>query len=763
MGFLGRFRNYRVYRKLLLSYVLLIVITISLVTTILYFLFSAKAVQEIDDSSQKMLSQVSYTANVVFKQIEIITNQLLNDSQVTMFLYANNDKIVNYNVKLLLSKVQSVYPFISNISLYNFENGNYIDATGQSKDPNLPAPQHVQYFQFYPRQIEQVNEQMNRLLTFKIIPLPSFTGDSKSAIVLDLEEAYIQNTMRSISSSSPHTSTFVMDNRGIVLSHSNAAYFMNDVSDEEYVQTIIDGTSDQGSIESTINKKKYLITYVKSSTLDWYFVSVRPYNELFSNIYELRNWTLLVAVILCVIGGVIALVVTGNLYNPIKALVDKVSERGVTAKNASLLRLDEYNLLSEVFTNTLASAKTLENNLMRSTQAMKNSYMFNLLKGNSNESYFSPDIEQKWQNELKGPYLLAILIKIDSFQAFKLKYNAIDRGLVRFAVSNIAHELVNKVYPNEIAMIEEEETALIVQMPHSEFGEALYLTLAEIQETIQNYYKISVSVSIGDPCTHFLDIRNSYQSAQLYMKQRLFWGNGSILDATKARREQELPSRYPISSERKLIDVIKLCQPKSIQREIDDWIVHLSNNSYSQAIQYTNFLFLAIIREFETMTEWWGLDPNELYTAMNDVHAAETLEEIRKRLKDFCFRIMSMIEENKNNLTTVKIAKVIEEVKQYLHAKYTDPGISLESASDHVELSSGYIGKLFKTVTGSSFNDYVTSIRMEKAKELLLETSYTVAQIGERVGIYNVSYFSTLFKKKHGMTPSQFREQPRGE
>lgn len=763
MVLLKRFRHYRVYRKLLLSYLLLIIATITLVTSILYFLFSARTVQEIDQSSQEMLSQVSYTANVVFKQIEVITNQLLNDSQITMFLYANNDKIVNYNAKLLLSKVQSVYPYISNISLYNLVNGNYIDAVGQPRDPSIPVLQHVQYFQFYPRKITQDDGQEVRLLTFKIIPLPSFTGVSKSNIILDLNESYIQNTMQSISSSSRNISTFVMDKSGTVLSHSNEENFMNDVSGEEYVKKILSGTKDQGSFVRTINHKKHLVTYVKSTSLDWYFVSVRPYNELFSNIYELRNWMLLVAFILCLIGGAISLAVTGNLYNPIKALVDKVSERGEIAKNGALLRMDEYNLLSEVFTNTIASAQTLETSLMKTNHAMKNSYMFHLLKGNADETLFSAEIEQEWRNRLKGPYLLVLLIKTDSFQAFKKKYNAIDRGLIRFAISNIAHELMNNVYQNDIAMLEEEETVLIVQLSQPEFSESFYLTLAEMQAAIQNYYKITVSVSIGDIYTSFSDIGHSYQTARTYMKQRLFWGHGSILDADKSKREEESLSRYPLSIERKLIDVIKLCQPKSIHKEISDWMAQLTAFGYSQAIQYTNFLYHAIIREFENITEWWGLDPNELYIAMNEVHGAETLEEMKKSLTDFCFRIMSMIEENKNNQTAVKIAKVIEEVKQYLHARYADPGLSLESASEHVALSSGYIGKLFKSVTGSSFNDYVTSIRMEKAKEMLMETSDTVAQIGERVGIYNVSYFSTLFKKKHGMPPSQFREQPRGD
>jgi YesN/AraC family two-component response regulator len=243
------------------------------------------------------------------------------------------------------------------------------------------------------------------------------------------------------------------------------------------------------------------------------------------------------------------------------------------------------------------------------------------------------------------------------------------------------------------------------------------------------------------------------------MEQRLFWGGECILDASKARRESDNSLLYSSSSERKLIDAIKLCHLKSIQRECAEWIKEISRGSRSQAIQYTNFLFLAVIREFESIIKWWDVDPNDLYATMNEIHHVETLGEIKKCLNDFCIRLVAIIEENKNKAAAMKNTKVIEELKAFILEHYADPGLSLELVSEQAQLTSGYIGKLFKSVTGSSFNDYVTMVRMEKAKVLLVETDDTVAQIGELVGIFNFSYFSTLFKKKYGMTPSQFREQ----
>ncbi|MDR6549126.1 helix-turn-helix domain-containing protein [Paenibacillus qinlingensis] len=759
MGFLKRIQHYRVYRRLILSYLFLIMVTITLLCTILYSMFSARAVKEIDLSSREMLAQVSYTANVVFEQVQNITNQLVSDNQINTFMYANvDDKIADYNANLLLTKMQSVYPFLANISIYNFINKAYIDVISLPPDPQMGERTQTGYLGFYPRKVVDGNGSSLQLLTFKMIPEPVFSGPNKSAIVLDLKETYIQNTMSSISRSSRDTSTFVIDSKGTVISHSDSEQFMKNFSESQYVQRILADEGSQGSFVQSLEQEKFLITYVKSATLDWVFVSVRPYDQLLSNIYELRNWMLLIALFLFIMGACISLIVTGNLYNPIKALVDKVTE-SENSDQKSLLRLDEYKLLSEAFSHSMQVTKTMEMTLSRSSDLLKNGYIANMLKGRPQSSGYTEDIEQQLLSRMQGPYYAVIQFQIDQYHQFKNTFSILDRELIRFAISNIAQELLGRIYRNDEVIIEENEITLIIQWEQKEPDEQLYFILNEIQAAVKGYYKTSISVSIGDVVAVIGDIESSYRSAQRYMGMKLFWGHGSFLNATKLLVPDE-HTRYPAAIERKIIDAIKLCQPKSIQKELAEWITLLARcGSPSLTLQYVSFLHLAITREFESILEWWDADPEELYLAMNELPHAETLDEIQTMMKQFCFRIVDMIEENKTNLAALKNSKVIEEVKLYLQQHYHNPSLSLESVSDQVGLTSGYIGKMFKSMVGTSFNDYVTHIRMEQAKARLAGTNDTVAQIGEQVGIFNVSYFSTLFKKKYGITPTRFREQ----
>lgn len=77
--------------------------------------------------------------------------------------------------------------------------------------------------------------------------------------------------------------------------------------------------------------------------------------------------------------------------------------------------------------------------------------------------------------------------------------------------------------------------------------------------------------------------------------------------------------------------------------------------------------------------------------------------------------------------------------------------------ADYVGLTPGYLGKLFKAQYQQSVNDYLKDVRLELAKRMLLESTESVQAINEKVGVHNTTYFFTLFRKKYGMSPVQYR------
>ena len=83
--------------------------------------------------------------------------------------------------------------------------------------------------------------------------------------------------------------------------------------------------------------------------------------------------------------------------------------------------------------------------------------------------------------------------------------------------------------------------------------------------------------------------------------------------------------------------------------------------------------------------------------------------------------------------------------------------MSLAILSEEFHLNAQYISQLFKNEIGVNFLTYLTNIRMEKAKKLLLSTALSVAEVAERSGYGDYRVFTKVFKKNEGITPSQFR------
>ena len=106
-----------------------------------------------------------------------------------------------------------------------------------------------------------------------------------------------------------------------------------------------------------------------------------------------------------------------------------------------------------------------------------------------------------------------------------------------------------------------------------------------------------------------------------------------------------------------------------------------------------------------------------------------------------------------------KNEKLVQSIVEYVKLHYSDMDLSLKSISDHLGLSTTYLGRIFKSISGESFSVFLTNYRLEQSKIELLETAKTVSEIAERAGFANPTYYATVFKNAYGMTPSAFRSQ----
>ena len=102
---------------------------------------------------------------------------------------------------------------------------------------------------------------------------------------------------------------------------------------------------------------------------------------------------------------------------------------------------------------------------------------------------------------------------------------------------------------------------------------------------------------------------------------------------------------------------------------------------------------------------------------------------------------------------------VINEAKLYMSQNYSNPNLMLPDVADAVNMSKSRFSAVFSQTTGQTFTEYLIHLRLGKAKELLRNTNYKNSQIAHETGYNDSHYFSYIFKKNTGMTPSEYRAQ----
>ena len=131
----------------------------------------------------------------------------------------------------------------------------------------------------------------------------------------------------------------------------------------------------------------------------------------------------------------------------------------------------------------------------------------------------------------------------------------------------------------------------------------------------------------------------------------------------------------------------------------------------------------------------------------------DSLEKTRHYLVDILRHCISL----RNEASQKRYEILLKQSMEFISNNYNDDNISLNSVAATVNVSPTYFSAIFSQSMGITFIEYLTSVRMEKARELLCCTAYKTSEIAYKVGYNDPHYFSHLFKKINGLTPREFR------
>ena len=274
----------------------------------------------------------------------------------------------------------------------------------------------------------------------------------------------------------------------------------------------------------------------------------------------------------------------------------------------------------------------------------------------------------------------------------------------------------------------------------------------ELVRSLRKKTDISFRVGIGG-VKPLRELGDSYKEAL----NALIATTGSVAHVDDLVIGCEYEDDYPKSMEKPLFEAIAKGDLVNTQVMVDkysDWMCQRAGDGdlMSMRLKALEFALYAEHLAYQNGGQTYHYSGRKDY--LPQIMELETREEIRKW---FTGKIMSAC-RNVVNKREERSGDIIRDAKKYIEEHF-DKDISLDDVSRVVNISPYYFSKVFKEESGLNFIEYLTNIRIDKAKELLDSTSLSIKEICVSCGYTDPNYFSRSFKKKVGVTPTEYKEK----
>ncbi len=355
------------------------------------------------------------------------------------------------------------------------------------------------------------------------------------------------------------------------------------------------------------------------------------------------------------------------------------------------------------------------------------------------------------------PPLVALAVDIDQLNDSSRERWENNPELQRYAAYKIASETTEGRDALVFRTKEERVVVLLYGFPE-EGGEAEISQLAEsIRRSMEKYMKFTVTIGVGAPCSSLSDIPWSYEASLSALDYRFLLGNNRVIRL----QDLERPSSYSCPPDyewnRKFASALKTGTHRETHLLIEQFIGQLKSSPLPLEVCYVRIqsMMIDVVSSIHELLGESGNWLRLLGSALQHIDKFHRLEDVEAWLKNISCEAIELIADRRSDLSQLQVRSAIEYIEQH----YREESLSLMDICNHVHMSKSYFSTLFKQHTGQTMMEYVTRIRLETAKTLLqANPPIKTYDIAAGVGYGDPQYFSVLFKKHVGVTPTEYRD-----
>jgi YesN/AraC family two-component response regulator len=436
------------------------------------------------------------------------------------------------------------------------------------------------------------------------------------------------------------------------------------------------------------------------------------------------------------------------------------------AKEAVHLEIKEYMLkpvnateLSESLTNlkhTLdrereekLNVKKLNDYFQEVLPKLQSNFFISLIEGRVEKHDYERFL-QAYQVDMKGPLFGCVI--------FHTSENHVPEGMNPLLLSmSVEREIKQRLMDqwNCLEFIYMGNTLLILELDAED-------QITQITDACDRFcrwaYRIMgavVTAGIGTVCDSLYEISLSYERAREAVSYRVLYGTKRAINIGEiVPKEQIKPVQSEESRMQTLFRAIRIGDSTEIERAAHGEMEKLHKNTETMS-QY-NLATMEIVSGFFKFCTDNSLDFNKISGNMQNIYEKVSQMD-ESSLTAWIVQMSETISEKLKCARNSSARRLIVEAQNIVKERYMEADISLDEICAVLGVSNSYFSSLFKKEAGKSFISYLTDYRMDIAAEMILNTDEKSYTIAEKVGYLDANYFSYVFKKKFGVSPSKYR------
>ncbi|MHA6530400.1 helix-turn-helix domain-containing protein [Paenibacillus sp. BAC0078] len=758
------------WARLALSYGSIVIVIVLLVCSFFYIYFSRSYNEELQNKNQLILENTVRTIEgTVLQRVQQIYLDLSLDKSADIRLFtkpsaqSSLDSVIDLQ-ELLKSKVAGNADMIQSIHLYypkqnvmlsslyglryNADQGegaayytDWLDSMLTSKQNSLWTSTRKVPVDIFSSLAES---NVNALFTYAhSYPIQSSGKTGDVIIAIDVKESAISSIIENMMPSQ-YTSTFIVNPSGSTISNANKSLLGQKDGYDASITKALDSGGAKGSFDDKIGDTSFVVSYQTLPSTGWTIYSAMPASFYYEQSIMIQKLILGICLSAIVIGLALSAVLVRANYSPIKRLVDKIRDTSGPVPNHIT---NEYRLIDRAFIQLSNKVSDLEETLLASSPAIKHKAVLKLLQGGNNRG--------QWAEELPA---LGIGQQYNDYCCLLLNTGAAHTGLSSenqpAVISRLIHGL-EALSLQDSRLIAEElpDKKLAVILCTNMASEPLLdklaqLLLSEAREQLQP----DIRLSSGCWVQNLADMHRSFNEAQALMKYAYFLPELDILkDRTILQREHNL-DEIPQAMLAKFRDKLHAKQAEEAVATIEQLIDKMREGLYPA--DYCHFMLANMVFIYSDVVKNvrykhpLQFGHPDLYHEYINLHNILTY-------RDWLVESVTAFIEQTEKRNSDRAVTTIELAKQYIEENLAED-LSLEAVAAKVFISPKYMSKLFKEELSVTYTEYVTSRRMERAKELIENNNMTIERIASSVGYGTTAYFIKRFKEMYGCTPGHY-------